>query len=463
MAELRFQINDKAIERLPPPENGRYIVRDTELKGFFLVVGTRKKTFTIQGDLREEGKRAATIRVAIGDTSEMSTRAARAVAKEYLSQISRGQHPRGECRIAKATTAAALETPEAPKIVGITLRAAWERYKISMVRKNRSERTIESYRDHIERIFAGWLETPLIELGNDPAKVAAKHDAITEENGPYIANGSMRTLRAVYNHARKTNRELPPDNPVGSIDWNGEKRRDTGMGLADLKGWFLELAAIDNPIRREFHLFTLLSACRPAALKEAKPSHLDLRRRVLHVPRPKGGADRAFDIPLSRQMIRCLLRAIRFGRLMYPFEAREWIFPADSADGHLAEQKEERSTLSKWGNELRQTFRTIANPAGVSELDARMLMNHSIPGVNAGYITRHKLLEDHLRSQQQAISSTIFNALGNAVAEDENLIAWLGLGAARNAICRAADEFAEREAISTCNQAMLRPTSIRHR
>jgi hypothetical protein len=69
-----------------------------------------------------------------------------------------------------------------------------------------------------------------------------------------------------------------------------------------------------------------------------------------------------------------------------------------------------------------------------------MLMNHSIPGVNAGYITRHKLLEDHLRAQQQAISSTIFNALGNAVAEDENLIAWLGLGAARNAICRAADE-----------------------
>lgn len=68
MADLRFQLNDKAIERLPPPENGRYIVRDTELKGFFPVVGARKKTFTIQGDLREEGKRASTIRVAIGDT-----------------------------------------------------------------------------------------------------------------------------------------------------------------------------------------------------------------------------------------------------------------------------------------------------------------------------------------------------------------------------------------------------------
>ena len=44
-------------------------------------------------------------------------------------------------------------------------------------------------------------------------------------NGPYIANGSMRTLRAIYNHARKANKSLPADNPVNAIDWNGEKRR----------------------------------------------------------------------------------------------------------------------------------------------------------------------------------------------------------------------------------------------
>jgi hypothetical protein len=28
-----------------------------------------------------------------------------------------------------------------------------------------------------------------------------------------------------------------------------------------------------------------------------------------------------------------------------------------------------------------------------------LLMNHSLPGVNADYITRNKLLEDHLRKQ----------------------------------------------------------------
>lgn len=96
------------------------------------------------------------------------------------------------------------------------------------------------------------------------------------------------------------------------------------------------------------------------------PQHLDLKRRVLHILRPKDGADRAFDIPLSRQMILCLMRLIRFARYLFPQEAEDWLFPAESESGHLAEQKEDREILEKWGNELRQTFRTLAAPAGVS-------------------------------------------------------------------------------------------------
>jgi integrase len=265
----------------------------------------------------------------------------------------------------------------------------------------------------------------------DPARVAKKHDEVTRENGPYVANGSMRTLRAIYNHARKTNKSLPSDNPADAVDWNEEERRNTGMGSADLKGWFIELAALDNPVRREFHLFTLLCGSRPAALQQIKPDHIDFRRRTLHIPKPKGGKKKAFDIPLSRQMILCLIRAIRLGRQMYPVQALEWVFPADSASGHLAETKEDRKVLSKWGNDLRQTFRTIATAAGVSEIDAKLLMNHAIPGVNGGYITRHKLLEDHLRSQQQAISSAVFAVLGASIAQDHALQNWMGRARSR--------------------------------
>jgi integrase len=249
-----------------------------------------------------------------------------------------------------------------------------------------------------------------------------------------MANGSMRTLRALYNHARKTNRSLPRDNPADAVDWNQEERRNTGMGTSDLKGWFLELASLDNPIRREFHLFTLLCGSRPTALQQAKPEHINFRRRTLHVPKPKGGSKRAFDIPLSREMILSLIRVLRFGRQMHPSQAQEWLFPAESASRHLTETKEDREILSKWGSDLRQTFRTIATAAGVSEFDAKLLMNHSIPGANAGYVTRHKLVEDHLRSQQQAISSVVFSALGKSLTDREPLIDWLDHRASRRAV-----------------------------
>ena len=184
-------------------------------------------------------------------------------------------------------------------------------------------------------------------------------------NGPYIANGAMRTLRAIYNHALKTNMNLPARNPVTAIDWNRERRRDTALGVEDLPAWFAELAKLENPIRREFHLFTLLSGSRPTAIKTIRIEHIDWRRRTLLIPNPKGGAERAFDIPLSRPMIGCLIRAIRLSRQLAGEAGTPWVFAAVSAAGHIVEQKEDRATLSKWGNDLRQSYRTLAQAAGV--------------------------------------------------------------------------------------------------
>lgn len=449
MGDIRVLLNDRSVGDLKPPGSGQYRARDTQLKGFHVVVGTRTKVFAVQGDLRKDGKRVASVSVRIGDVTTMSTREARATAKTYLAQISNGEHPNPKAADTKGAKGEIIQSPgEAAQgpdqnrtFKGVTLRQAWERYRDAhLIRKGRSEGTIEGYRDHVERLFKDWLDLPLQELADDPGRVISRHDGITAEHGPYIANGSMRTLRAIYNHARKAHRSLPPDNPASVVDWNSEERRNTAMGLDDLPHWFQQAAALPNPIRREFHLFSLLSGCRPAALMEAKPQHLNLRRRVLHIPRPKGGADRAFDIPLSRQMIMCLMRVIRFARHFYPAGANDWLFPADSDSGHLAEQKEDRNVLGKWGNDLRQTFRTLATPAGVSEFDARLLMNHAIPGVNAGYISRHKLLEDHLRTQQQAISNTIFGALGDLNRKGNPVRSWLGKRATQRAIEAAVRE-----------------------
>lgn len=398
MADQKLLLTDKAIARLPLAENKQYKVRDTELPGFYVLVGKRRKTFMAQAECWRDGVREFATQVKLGDFGDVATREARSKAKKEIGSILRGERPgdRGKAK---------------PGV--LTLRGAWERYRDGhMIRKGRDARTIENYRDHMERLFSDWLNKPLGRLGRQPKLVAERHDKISKENGPYIANGAMRSLRAVYNHARKTNLDLPAVNPVTAIDWNTEKRRDSGMGMSDMSSWLAELTALPNPVRREFHLMNLLSGSRPTALKNVRLEHIDLRRRLIHIPKPKGGVKKAFDIPLSRAMIRCIVRAMRIGRTLYPDQAEFWLFPADSDSGHLIEHKEDREVLSKWGNDLRQSYRTLAQAASVSELDIHLLMNHSLPGVNAGYITRDSLLSDHLRKQQERISAVILASVG---------------------------------------------------
>lgn len=409
MPDQRQILTDRLIARLPLASHKQYKVRDTELPGFFVLVGKRKKSFMVQGEFWRDGTREFAAQVKLGEFGDISTREARSKAKDALGSIARGQRPGDETTI---------------KPGSVTLRQAWERYRDAhMIRKGRSAGTIENYRDHMERLFADWLDKPLGRLGRQPGLVAERHDKITEQNGAYIANGAMRSLRAVYNHARKSNRDLPIENPTLAIDWNQESRRNTGMGPHDLPGWLEELRTLDNPIRREFHLLTLLSGSRPAALMRVRIEHIKFALRVLHIPKPKGGEEHAFDIPLSRAMIRCIIRAIRVGRMLYSEQAVFWLFPADSESGHIVEQKEDRATLSKWGNDLRQSYRTIAQSVGVSKLDVHLLMNHSVPGVNDGYITRDKLLNDLLRKQQEKISGVVLERASKI--EDGLALRWL--------------------------------------
>jgi len=122
------------------------------------------------------------------------------------------------------------------------------------------------------------------------------------------------------------------------------------------------------------------------------------------------------------------------GRVLYPTQSQDWLFPADSDSGHLVEHKEDRRTLAKWGNDLRQTYRTVAQAASIAELDIHLLMNHAIPGVNAGYITRSKLVNDHVRQQQEMISRTVTDGIREQRGHGETAIASWPLLPARKVV-----------------------------
>lgn len=393
MPSIREHLTHETVERLSLADNGQYRVLDDELPGFWVTVGVRTKTYTAQAAVN--GK---TVRKALGRHGVVTTRDARRLAREWLGQAPGGE-VNGKSRL--------------------TLRQAWSRYRGHLIAKGRSERTLEAY-ELAWTHLGDWLDMPLARLADDPDRVAERHQRITGDRGPIITNRVMRAVRSVHRfaHRRRLDRRLPSEHPCVAVDWNTEMRRDTALTPETAPRWYKQLMKFETVVRREFHCFTLLSGSHPGSLKRAKWEHLGVRRRILHFPDPKGGADRAFDLALSREMLRSLARVRRAGRLMHPQHSTTWIFPVPTAPGHIAEHKEDRSILSHWGGDLRQTWRTAAVAAGVGEMEAQLLLNHKLRGVSAGYITRSALLP-HLLTAQENVSAEILRCVAAGPSQNK--------------------------------------------
>src|SRR5258708_28319564 len=93
MADLRQILTDKAIARLPYAKEKQYKVRDTEVAGFFVLIGKRRKSFMAQGEFWRDGIREFAAQVKLGEFGDLTTREARSKAKNALVSITRGQGP----------------------------------------------------------------------------------------------------------------------------------------------------------------------------------------------------------------------------------------------------------------------------------------------------------------------------------------------------------------------------------
>ena len=134
---------------------------------------------------------------------------------------------------------------------------------------------------------------------------------------------------------------------------------------------------------------------------------MDLAKGTLLIPNPKGGAKRAFVLPLSDFLIEILKRRRVENEKLGP--GSPWVFPADkSKAGYIAEPKLKPSHKANMVvpfsvHGLRHTWITAANAAGLSPYDTKMLANHGLPkgDVTAGYIGPHL---EALRASQQRVT-----------------------------------------------------------
>jgi integrase len=380
---MKSKITQALVEKAPTPERGRSILHaDPELRGFYLIVTPTKRSFYVQSMVN--GKQ---VRTKIGDHPSMSAKDARIAAAKTLVGMRAGKNPNEERRKAK--------------VKGITLRQALE---LHIAAKPLSERTIQDYRYYPEQYLSDWLDKPLAELGADRAGVRERHTKITKKSGKTTADSTYRILRAVYNRGLREHPELPP-NPTDNVDYHGQRRRKVDANGDKLKAWGKAVLEL-SPVRRDMHLFFVLTGMRRTACVTAMREHLNDAGDALHVPKPKGGTARKFDLPLSTPLKDLLAHRVDENKEM--FRKSPWLFPSHSAKGHVAEvQQEELGDLT--GHALRHTYATLALESGVPLAELKFLLNHAADNVTLGYL--HPSL-DHLRAYQEKASAYVLGKLG---------------------------------------------------
>ncbi|TXH92732.1 MAG: DUF4102 domain-containing protein [Pseudomonas sp.] len=380
---MKSKITQSLVERAPAPERGKSsLYADSEMRGFYLIVTPTKRSFYVQSLVN--GKQ---VRTKLGDHPAMDAKQARDAARKTLVDMRGGANPNEERRKARAR--------------GITLRGALD---LHLAAKPLSQRTKDDYRYNCEQYLADWLDKPLAELGADRAAVRERHRKITEKHGAPSADSVFRVLRAVYNRGLREHPDLPP-NPTTNVDYHGLRRRKVDVDAERLLAWGKVVLGL-NPVRRDLHLFMILTGMRRTSVCEARASELDLGARRLHVPKPKGGAARAFDLPLSGPLADLLGHRLAENPKLH--RKSPWLFPADSKSGHVAEvAQHELDGLT--GHALRHTYATLALQAGVPIAELKFLLNHAAGNVTMGYLNPTL---DHLRGYQEKASTYVLEALG---------------------------------------------------
>lgn len=381
---MKSKITQALVERAPAPERGKStLYADPELRGFYLIVTPSKRSFYVQSLVN--GKQ---VRVKLGDHPAMDAKKARDVARQTLVGMRSGTNPNEEKRKARAR--------------GITLREA---LNLHLSAKTLSVRTQDGYRYNCEEYLSDWLDRPLAEIGTNRSAVRERHASMTSKHGQASADSVMRVLRAVYNRGLREHPELPP-NPTANVDFHGVRRRKVDAGADKLKAWGRAVVELGSPVRRDLHLFMILTGMRRTASCESRLEHVSAAGDALHVPKPKGGAARAFDLPLSGPLQD--LVAHRAAANKIAFRRSPWLFPAESRSGHVSEVHQcELGDLT--GHALRHTYATLALEAGVPIAELKFLLNHAIGNVTMGYLNPSL---NHLRTLQEKASTKILDALG---------------------------------------------------
>jgi integrase len=394
MARNRLALDDAAVALLTPSAAG---CRNFGVPGLLLRTGARRKSWELR---IERGPKADHVRRALGEFPAVTVAQAKATAEAMWARYEAHEPVDG-----------------VPKDKA-SIKSTWPLFRQRLEDDHKSPLTITAYESRMKRLSEATLQRPLRELARDPTIMEAEVAAIKKRldnkprKGHAAASQTARFVSVLFKFARNRDPDLL-GNPVSAVATKDVEQDDLPiLHYADMAAWMKAVRKLPNAIEQEALLFTLLSGLRRNSLVELKWADLRkpiLKSRALRIPTPKGGKDRSFDLVLSRPMLRCLWRARRASRMLFPEHAETYVF-AGTVKGHVS-----GNHLTKLGvasnHALRRSYASEARAAGVPFDSVGRLLNHKAGGVTAHYI-RGSALGALQLAEQETISAHLISGLG---------------------------------------------------
>ncbi len=152
--------------------------------------------------------------------------------------------------------------------------------------------------------------------------------------------------------------------------------RDRIVPLDQVPDFLLKVDETENIVQRAYIRFLLFTALRRN--ESANLRWADIRDDCVHVSAERNKSKRDFAIPLSSSALAAL----------EPLPKGEWVFPADSASGHI---EDPRKALKRTGygvscHDLRRTWGTAAAHV-IPDAIRRRLLNHAPADVTERHYT----------------------------------------------------------------------------
>ncbi|MDX0261547.1 DUF4102 domain-containing protein [Sinorhizobium meliloti] len=370
------KITKRLIDAMEPDAAGEQFLWDTELKGFgvrFMPSGVGSYIVKYRN---AEGRQR---KIAIGRVGTLTPEQARQLAREKLTEVSKGADPSADrFKLRQSITVTEL--------CDLYLADAKSRLKPNTYSTNSSQ--IER---HIKPLIGRHTVAGLTH--NDVSKMqadimAGKTAAARVGRGGVTTGGKAAAGRAVVilggilEYALK--RGVVSQNVARGVKRPPEGRQKRFLTVEEVARLGASMrapeAAGDNEVATAAIRFLLLSGCRRMEALALPEKWLDERAGCIRFEDTKSGAQIR---PIGIDAFRAIKDTPR---------RNGWVFPASRGDGHfigLPKALDQLCTRAKLAgvtvHVLRHTFAATAAEMGYSELTIAGLLGHSVPGVTARY------------------------------------------------------------------------------